>query len=95
MVNEEKLREAFSRIREDISQLNWKMIKIYDQLDDISKEVKKLGGDAEPPIIERPLVERRTNSSPVPKSNPKPVKRREPKSPEKAPEPLDDEDEFY
>tara|TARA_Y100000310_G_scaffold309874_1_gene354451 strand:+ start:347 stop:625 length:279 start_codon:yes stop_codon:yes gene_type:complete len=92
MISEEKLREAFSRIREDISQLNWKMIKVHDQLDDLSKEVRKLGGDTETPILERPLIERDT---PTPKSTPKPSKKaEEPKAPEPS-VPVDDEEEFY
>ena len=105
MIDEDRLKKAFVKVKDEFNYIKWQMIGLQDRLDDVTKEIRTLGGDTTNagPRMERPLIE------PVKEKVTEPVKE-EPKAPkaEKAvenkaepevkaetPKPMSDEEEFY
>lgn len=95
MIDEERLKKAFSKVKDEFNYIKWQMIGLQDRLDDVTKEIRNLGGEPTnaAPRMERPLIEPVKEKVEPPKEEPKV----EPKTvtESKVPTPMSDEEEFY
>ena len=59
MIDEARLKKAFVKVKDEFNYIKWQMIGLQDRLDDVTKEIRTLGGDTTnaAPRMERPLIE--------------------------------------
>tara|TARA_Y100000310_G_C20614606_1_gene779952 strand:- start:314 stop:553 length:240 start_codon:yes stop_codon:yes gene_type:complete len=63
MIDEERLKKAFAKVKEEFDQIKWKLEKIDERLTDLSGQVNK-NDSKDSVVLERPLVEKSSVEKP-------------------------------